>query len=139
MVSLITITYETTVFTPKKHILLTFYISNYALRFGEYRDLGIDVGHVVVLHLLRHTGGVVDGAQQNAAVLRGVGQPGKVDAVALAVLVDDQLAVLAVLRQDLIVLALRVDAARALAEINGGVNILQDKVVRVAGVVFVGA
>ena len=110
-----------------------------ALRFGEYRDLGIDVGHVVVLHLLRHTGGVVDGAQQNAAVLRGVGQPGKVDAVALAVLVDDQLAVLAVLRQDLIVLALRVDAARALAEINGGVNILQDKVVRVAGVVFVGA
>lgn len=29
MVSLITITYETTVFTPKKHILLTFYISNY--------------------------------------------------------------------------------------------------------------
>ena len=110
-----------------------------ALRFGEYRDLGIDVGHVVVLHLLRHTGGVVDGAQQNAAVLRGVGQPGKIDAVALAVLVDDQLAVLAVLRQDLIVLALRVDAARALAEINGGVNILQDKVVRVAGVVFVGA
>ena len=92
-----------------------------------------------MLHLLRHTGGVVDGAQQNAAVLRGVGQPGKVDAVALAVLVDDQLAVLAVLRQDLIVLALRVDAACALAEINGGVNILQDKVVRVAGVVFVGA
>ena len=59
--------------------------------------------------------------------------------MALAVLVDDQLAVLAVLRQDLIVLALRVDAACALAKINGGVNILQDKVVRVAGVVFVGA
>ena len=59
--------------------------------------------------------------------------------MALAVLVHHQLAVLAVLRQDLIVLALRVDAARALAEINGGVNILQDKVVRVAGVVFVGA
>ena len=59
--------------------------------------------------------------------------------MALAVLVDDQLAVLAVLRQDLIVLALRVDAARALAEVNGGVNILEDKVVRVAGVVFVGA
>ena len=57
----------------------------------------------------------------------------------LAVLVDDQLAVLAVLRQYLVVLALRVDAARALAKINGRVNILKDKVVRVAGVVLVGA
>ena len=59
--------------------------------------------------------------------------------MALAVLVHNKLAVLAVLRQNLIMLALRVDAGRALAKINGGVNILKDKVVRVAGVVLVGA
>ena len=112
-----------------------------ALRFGEYRHLGVHIGHVVVLHLLRHTGGVVDGSQQNAAVLGGVGQAREVNAVALAVLVHHQLAVLAVLRQDLVMLALGVDAGCTLAKVDlaGKGFIFEDEVVGIAGVVFVGA
>ena len=57
----------------------------------------------------------------------------------LAVLVHNKLAVLAVLRQNLVMLALGVDAGRALAKVDLAVNIFQDEVVRVAGVVLVGA
>ena len=55
----------------------------------------------------------------------------------LAVLVHNKLAVLAVLRQNLVMLTLGVDAGRALAKVDFAVNIFQDEVMRVAGVVLV--
>lgn len=70
-------------------------------------------------------------AAANAAVLGGVGQAREVNAVALAVLVHHQLAVLAVLRQNLVMLALGVDAGRTLAKVDlaGKGFIFEDEVV----------
>ena len=102
-------------------------------------DLGFHIGDVVFFHLFFSVGCIVDGPQQNAAGLRGVGQSREVDAASLAVFVDHKAAVLTVHIENLVVFTLGIDAALSFAEINAASHIFQNKVFSVQFIVLVGA
>ena len=105
----------------------------------EHGKLRVHVCDIVFLHLVLPVCGVVDRAQQDAAVLGRVRKPCEVDAPALSVFIDYQAAVLSVHIEDLVVLALRVDTALSFAEIDLAGNVFQNKVFAVWLVVLIGA
>ena len=82
---------------------------------------------------------IINSTEEDAAVLGGVGKPGKVNASSFAVFVGYQAAVFAVHVQNLVVAALGVNTAFSFAEVDFAGGILQDKVFAVHLVIFIGA
>ena len=89
----------------------------------EYRYFGIHIRYIVTFHLLLHAGCIIDCPKQKSAVLGRIRKTCKIYAVSSAIFIDYQLAVFPIHRKDLIMSALRIDAAGALAEIQGSSKI----------------